>query len=105
MNMKLSTYFKTYLALVALATLSLLLKGLPDALAVSLSLLIAAIKAVVVLLFFMHLLEERFSFRFVMLVSSLLVGVLVALTALDPLTREPFAPRPSHNSSYAHREQ
>lgn len=103
--MKLSTYFKTYLALVALATLSLLLKGLPGTLAVSLSLLIAAIKAVIVLLFFMHLIAERFSFRFVMLVSSLLVGVLVALTALDPMTRAPYAPGPSHNPSYVHRER
>ncbi|HET8936063.1 MAG TPA: cytochrome C oxidase subunit IV family protein [Polyangiales bacterium] len=101
--MTLSSYIKTYLALVALATLSLLLKGLPDTLALSLSLVIAGIKAVVVLLFFMHLIEERFSFRFVMLVASLLVGVLVVLTALDPMTRAPYAPGPSHNPSYAHR--
>lgn len=63
-------------------------------------LLIASIKAVAVLMYFMHLCEERFSFRFVMLVSSMLVIVLIVLTLLDPLTRGPYPPGPSHNPSF-----
>ena len=99
-RVKLSTYVATYLSLVALATLSLLLKGLAESVALALSLVIAGVKAVAVLLYFMHLREERFSFRFVMLISSVLVGILIALTALDPLTRGPFPPAPSRNQSY-----
>ena len=101
-NVQLSTYVYTYLALLALATLSLLLSGLAGTLALTLALAIAAIKATAVLLRFMHLSEEPFSYRFVMIVSSLLVCVLIALTALDPITRAPFPPAPSQNSSYAH---
>lgn len=100
-HVKLKTYVVTYVGLVALATLSLILKGLPEAVAVTLSLIIACVKAVAVLMIFMHLIEERFSFRFTMLVSSLLVGVLIVLTTLDPLTRAPYPPGPSHNPGYA----
>jgi cytochrome c oxidase subunit 4 len=100
-RVKLVTYVGTYAALAVLATLSLMLKGLPETVAVTLSLIIASVKAVAVLLFFMHLIEERFSFRFVMWVSGLLVVVLIVLTTLDPLTRAPFPPGPSHNPSYA----
>ena len=100
-HVKLSTYVITFAALLALATLSLLLRGLPDSVAVALSLIIALVKALGVLLFFMHLIEERFSFRFVMLVSSLLVVVLVVLTTLDPMTRAPFPPSPGRNPTYA----
>ena len=100
-HVKLSTYLGTYAALVVLATVSLIATGLPDTLAVSVSLVIAAVKAVAVLLFFMHLIEEPFSYRFVMLVSTLLVGIFIALTTLDPLTRAPFPPPPSRNASFA----
>ena len=99
-GVKLSTYVGTFIALLALATLSLLLKGLPDAAAITLSLAIALIKASAVLLFFMHLIEERFSYRFVMIVSTLLVCILIGLTTLDPITRAPFPPAPSHNQSF-----
>lgn len=99
-QVKLSTYIGTFAALVVLATISLLLTGLPDTLAVTLSLCIAAVKAVAVLLFFMHLIEEPFSYRFVMLVSALLVTVFIVLTTLDPVTRAPFPPPPSRNASY-----
>jgi caa(3)-type oxidase subunit IV len=99
---KLSTYIYTYLGLVALATLSLLLSGLPEGLAITLSLAIAALKAAAVLLLFMHLIEEPFSYRFVMIVSTVLVCVLIALTVLDPVTRAPFAPPPNRNDSYVH---
>lgn len=99
-QVKLSTYFGTFGALVVLATVSLLLTGLPDTLAVTLSLIIALIKSIAVLLFFMHLIEEPFSSRFVMLVATLLVAVLVLLTTLDPLTRAPFPPPPSDHASY-----
>ena len=100
-KVQLSTYLGTFAALVVLATISLLLTGLPDTLAVTLSLCIATVKAIVVLLFFMHLIEESFSSRFVMLVSTLLVTVFIVLTTLDPATRAPFPPPPSRNASYA----
>lgn len=96
----LRTYVLTFVGLLALATISLLLSGLPDSVAVTLSLVIAFAKAAMVLMFFMHLSEERFSFRFVMLISTLLVGILIVLTALDPATRAPYAPAPSENRSY-----
>lgn len=99
-RVKLSTYLLTYVVLIALATVSLFLKGLPEPLAVALSLVIAGVKAVAVLLHFMHLIEERFSTRYVMVVSSVLVGILIILTTLDPLTRGPFPPGPSRNPSF-----
>jgi cytochrome c oxidase subunit IV len=99
-RVSLAAYIWTYVGLVALATLSLALSGLPDFLAVTLSLVIASVKAVFVLLFFMHLIEERFSYRFVMLVSAVLVCILIVLTALDPATRAPYPPGPSNNASY-----
>jgi len=94
------TYLVTYLILLALATLALLLSGLPDALAVTLSLVIAVVKAVMVLMLFMHLREERFSYRYVMVVSTLLVVVFISLTTVDPLSRAPYAPTPGLNRSY-----
>jgi cytochrome c oxidase subunit IV len=99
-QVSLRTYVLNFVGLTALATVSLVLSGLPDSVAVTLSLVIAFTKAVLVLLFFMHLIEERFSFRFVMLVSTLLVGILIVLTVLDPATRGPYAPAPSENRNY-----
>lgn len=97
----LGSYLWTYAILLALATLAWQLTGLPHGLALSLSLAIALVKAVLVLMRFMHLREESFSFRYIMLISALLVSILIVLTTLDPLTRGPHAPAPEHNASYA----
>ena len=94
------TYVLTFVSLVVLATLSLVLSGLPDTVSFTLAMVIAFIKATTVLLFFMHLIEERFSFRFVMIVSTMLVFILIALTTLDPMTRAPYPPAPSQNIAY-----
>jgi hypothetical protein len=42
----------------------------------------------------MHLYEQRFANRAVMLVSVLLAAILIALTAADVLSRHTFPPRP-----------
>jgi cytochrome c oxidase subunit IV len=96
----LRTYLLTFVGLVGLATLSLVLSGLPDTISFTLSMVIASIKAIAVLLFFMHLIEERFSYRFVMIVSAMLVCILIALTTLDPMTRAPYPPPPSKNIAF-----
>src|SRR5580765_2492203 len=87
-------YALTFLALIALATLSLVLSlvahwPVADLL---LALIIAFVKAVLVLWFFMHLAEQRFSNRFVIAVSVLFVGLLVGLTAADVVTRQTYSP-------------
>jgi len=76
-----------------LATGSWLLAGIhvPGAIAIGLG--IGAIKAFLVLGYFMHLAEEPFSFKLVIALSAMLVAVFVGLTALDPLTR-PGLPNP-----------
>jgi cytochrome c oxidase subunit IV len=99
-HVSLRAYIVTYVGLLGLATLSLVLSGLPDTAAFTVSMFIAVIKAIAVLLFFMHLIEQRFSYRFVMIVSALLVCILIALTTLDPMTRAPYPPPPSQNAAF-----
>ncbi|HEX2570532.1 MAG TPA: cytochrome C oxidase subunit IV family protein [Polyangia bacterium] len=55
--------------------------------ALAAALIIAAIKATLVALFFMHLLEQRASYRVALVVSLLFVAVLVTFTVLDVRTR------------------
>jgi cytochrome c oxidase subunit 4 len=98
----LRAYVFTYVALLVLATLSLLLAGLPSSVALLIALSIGAIKALLVMIYFMHLREERFTVHFVMLVAVVLVGVFIGLTALDPATRGPYPPAPDHNPSFVH---
>jgi caa(3)-type oxidase subunit IV len=98
---RLSTYVVTYVALIVLATLSWLGGGLWGRAALGVALGIGATKALLVLQVFMHLHEERFSYRAVMLVAAVLVGIFVSLTLVDPLTRAPFPPPPSQNPSFA----
>jgi caa(3)-type oxidase subunit IV len=98
----LQKYLATYVALLVLATLSWLSVGLSGSLALGIALTIGAIKAVLVLTFFMHLVEERFSLRLVMTIAAILVAIWIALTLIDPLTRGPYPPAPSHNPSYRH---
>lgn len=86
-TISLRTYLSTYVALLVLATASWLLAGLHIPGAVAIGLGIGAVKAVLVLTYFMHLGEESFSFKLVIAVSVTLVAVFIGLTALDPLTR------------------
>ena len=71
-------YAWTFVWLIALATLSLVLavNSVPTGIAVALA--IAFVKAILVLGWFMHLAEESFGFKVVMLVSTLLVLTLVS---------------------------
>jgi cytochrome c oxidase subunit 4 len=95
------TYVLTYVALVVLATLTFVLSwmfkraglgGGAGSLAVAIG--IAALKAFLVLWFFMHLAEQRFANRLVVLVSVTLLGILIVLTATDVWTRHTFPPVP-----------
>ncbi|HEY4184185.1 MAG TPA: cytochrome C oxidase subunit IV family protein [Polyangia bacterium] len=87
-----TTYAGTYLALLLLATGSLLLSSLHlGGLAVALP--IAGLKALLVLWFFMHLSTQSASSRLAVLVAVVLIGVLVVLTALDVRTRHTFPAR------------
>jgi caa(3)-type oxidase subunit IV len=88
-QLSLRTYVWTYAVLLALATVSWVIAGLHVPGAVAIGLGIGAIKAVLVLAYFMHLAEEPFSFKLVIGVSVVLVAIFVGLTALDPLTRSP----------------
>lgn len=83
----LRTYVLTYLALLALATVSWLIAGLhvPGGIAIGLG--IGAIKALLVLAYFMHLESESFSFKLVIAVAVVLVAIFVGLAVLDPVTR------------------
>lgn len=80
-------YVGTYAVLLVLATVSWLLAGLhiPGAVAIGLS--IGAIKALLVLGYFMHLREEPFSFKLAIAVAAGLVTIFISLTVLDPMTR------------------
>jgi cytochrome c oxidase subunit 4 len=87
-------YVGTFAGLLLLATASLLLSFLHwkvGGLVVSLG--IAALKALLVLFFFMHLAEQRFTNRMTMLVGVMFVGLLVGLTVADVATRHTFADR------------
>lgn len=87
-------YVATFLALLVLATLSLLLSFLHwEAGDLAVSIFIAVIKAGLVLFFFMHLVEQRFSNRATVLVSLMFVALLVGLTAADVATRQTFPAR------------
>ena len=93
-------YAWTYALVIALATLSLGLTLADVHSGIAVALAIAFVKAFLVLGWFMHLVEESFGFKLVMLISTLLVLVLIALTVLDPLTRTPYPPPPADNHEY-----
>lgn len=81
-------YWFAWVALVALTMLSLGLSLVPlGAVEMIAALGIAAVKALVVSLVFMHLAEHSFGYRFVLLVGILFVVIMMGLTVLDILTR------------------
>jgi caa(3)-type oxidase subunit IV len=81
------TYVTTYVVLLLLATVSWIIASFHVPGAVVLGLGIGAIKAVLVLAYFMHLSAEAFSFKLVLMTAVVLVAIFIGLTALDPLTR------------------
>lgn len=95
------TYIWTYVVLLLLATLSLLLRLLPIHAYVSVALAIGFVKAVLVMANFMHLAHEGFGFKSAMMIATLLVVILIWLTAADPATRAPFPPPPAQNSEFS----
>jgi cytochrome c oxidase subunit 4 len=89
-------YLFVWLALVALTALSL---GLSFAhlggLDTAISLVIAAAKSTLVLLFFMHLVEERFTVRLIPVLALGYVALLLTLMAVDVLGRTTFPRAPA----------
>jgi cytochrome c oxidase subunit 4 len=84
----------TFVALVGLATESLLISLLHwRAGGLVVSLVIAAVKMLLVLWFFMHLREERCTHRLTIFVSLGFVALLVLLTTTDVATRHTFPAR------------
>jgi len=84
------TFFFTFLALVVLAAVSFGLSfvhlgvmSVPAAMAISLA------KAVLVVLFFMELVVQRFTTRVVVVGSMLMLMVLIAFMVADVWTRHP----------------
>lgn len=88
-------YVLVWIALLGLTGLSWAVSyaGL-GALDVAVALAIATVKSALVLLFFMHLVHERFTTRLVPLVAVTLIALLVGLTVLDVRTRMTSSPAP-----------
>ncbi|MDI1480966.1 cytochrome C oxidase subunit IV family protein [Polyangium sp. y55x31] len=55
---------------------------------------ISVAKTLIVLFIFMHLVEQRFANRLIVILTFLFIALLVSLTVADPLTRKTFPPRP-----------
>ncbi|WP_437594860.1 cytochrome C oxidase subunit IV family protein [Sorangium sp. So ce1000] len=89
------TYVIVWLLLMALTLTSYLLSlahlGEVDVVA---ALLIAIAKTVLVLLFFMHLVEERFANALPMIVATLLLALMLALMLSDVTSRQAILQRP-----------
>jgi cytochrome c oxidase subunit IV len=90
-------HWLTWLALMVLSGLTLGLSFLPlGAMHGPVALAIAAVKVVLIVLIFMHLLEQRLSNAFALIFCVLMLLLLVSLTAADVATRrEPPTPNPS----------
>ena len=90
-------YLGAWLALVMLAAGSLALSDVPlGPWSTFAAFAIAAVKAGLVVLFFMHVLRMRSAIRLAAAVAAVIFGLLVALSTADVLTRDPppiFSPR------------
>ncbi len=83
------TYLLTWAALVVLAFATYLLaKASLGVFQVPVAMIIAVAKGLLVVLIFMHLLEQRSANRIFFLVAFLFITLLVALTTADVATRE-----------------
>lgn len=90
------TYGLVWLVLMALGALSFGLSYLPlGDLQTPVALAIAAVKAVLVILFFMHVLEQKGTMWMYLVLAVLLLSTLVALMALDIDSRETQSPVPN----------
>lgn len=68
--------------------------GLSGALELGVALSISIVKTLLVLFIFMHLVEQRFANRLIVIVTFLFIVLLVSLMAADPLTRKTFPKTP-----------
>lgn len=90
-----SRYLGTWIALLALTTLSFGLSyARTGAWELPIALVIAVVKSVLVLLFFMHLIEQRLINAFTVVVAVGLLALLMSLVAADVLTRRTFPRTP-----------
>ena len=97
--------FGTWIALMALAGLSLVLSFVQlGALQLPIAMIIAGVKAVLVALVFMELGRERTSARFTLVTGAALLATLLGLMVADVLTRT-LAPLESRSTSGAHRDE
>jgi cytochrome c oxidase subunit 4 len=82
-------YVKTWAALIVLTGLTLGLSFvLHGAIEIPVALAIATLKAALVAAFFMHLVEQRFQNRLVLVISVAFVFLLVGLMVTDVVTRD-----------------
>jgi cytochrome c oxidase subunit IV len=87
------TFTLSFLVLLALTAASLLLSFLSlGAFEFVVGFGIATIKAAIVVIIFMHLIEQDTSHRLIAVVGFVFIVILTALTAADVLTREPQEP-------------
>jgi len=82
------------LAVLTVVTYAVARVHLPGAWAVTVALLIAAVKGALVALFFMHLWDQRGANRLVFLTSLVFVALLIGLVIADNATRWPLANPP-----------
>jgi cytochrome c oxidase subunit 4 len=88
-------YVLVWLALLALTLLSFMLsRANLGAAETAIALLIAAVKSILVGLFFMHILEDRLRTAFVPIISTAFVALLITLVVTDVLTRRTFPKTP-----------
>ena len=82
------SYFLAWAALVALSLLTLALSFAPlGGFHAGVAVLIATVKGAIIVLVFMHLIEQANVIRLALVFALLLLAILVALTAADVATR------------------
>jgi cytochrome c oxidase subunit 4 len=92
-----TVYFWTWVALVVLAAATYLLSKAPiggSTVHATVALFIAVVKALLVAMIFMHLLEQRSVNRLFFLIATLFIVLLVGLTVADVVTRDANLPLP-----------
>lgn len=93
-------YLLAWIGLVALTALTYALAHVPlGGWSLAIALMIAAAKAIVVMLIFMHLLEQAGGRRLAMPAGLVFVGLLMALSLLDLATRWPPTAPPGGSAS------
>ena len=81
-------YLVTWMALLALTTLTVTVAGMQlGRISILVAIVVAAIKATVVTFFFMHLREERTSLKVMVLVCLATLAIFIGITFFDVLFR------------------